>query len=84
MLYLRKNEKNIEVNKAAGNEKLPYFSLFIAPEKETQDKTWIEVGAFWKSRSGKGYTGNFSKGFEFDSSSIVPYKRSDKGQSNGD
>ena len=57
-LFLRKNDKNIEVNRTQGDERLPYFSLFIVPEE--QGKEWFELGAFWKSKSGKGYSGKFN------------------------
>ena len=39
----------------------PYFSLFVVPEKDSSGE-WEEIGAFWKAKSGKGYTGNFAKG----------------------
>ena len=56
-LYLRKNDNNIDINKSAGDDKLPYFSLFIVPEEK--EGAWVEIGAFWKSKSGKGYNGRF-------------------------
>ncbi len=84
MIYLRKNDKNIEVNKSTGTEKLPYFSLFVVPEKGAPDQTWVEVGAFWKARSGKGYSGQFHKDFEFSTADIKPFKGRTQGQTNGD
>lgn len=67
MLYLSKQEKNIEKNKENGNEKLPYFKLLDATEEigangeKTIDwKKAKEVAVFWKSKSGKGYSGKYS------------------------
>lgn len=60
MLYLRRNDKNIEVMKQRPDKNLPYFSLFQVPEKG-KDEKWIEIGAFWKAKTGNGYTGNFAK-----------------------
>lgn len=64
MLFLQKQDKNIEKNKENGNERLPYFRLVQAPEKEGGE--WIELGAFWKSKSGKGYSGNFAKNIKLE------------------
>jgi len=59
-IFLQKNEKNIEKNKAAGNEKLPYFTLKRIPEEgETE---WKEIAAFWKRE--KGYSGKLAEGVE--------------------
>lgn len=38
-------------NKALENSKLPYFRLSLAPSEEGGE--WVEVGAAWKSKSGK-------------------------------
>lgn len=61
--YLRKNEKNIEVNKVAGTERLPYFTLFEIVDSPIpgQDAKFREVAALWKSKSGKGYSGKTSE-----------------------
>lgn len=77
--YLRKNDKNIEINKTKGDDRLPYFSLFSVPEKEGGE--WLEIGAAWKSKSGKGYNVAFAKGFEFSTTDIKPYKKT---ETNGD
>lgn len=61
-LYLQKNEKGIEKNKELGEDKMPYFRLVIPPEKEGGE--WIDAGAFWKSKSGKGYNGRLSENVE--------------------
>lgn len=59
-LFLQKQDKNIEKNKAAGNEKLPYFRLVKPPEEgETE---WKEVAAFWKKE--KGYSGKLADNVE--------------------
>ena len=46
-LTLQRNAKALE----AGGEKHPYFRLVKAPEKD--GGTWIEIGACWRSKSGK-------------------------------
>jgi hypothetical protein len=61
-LFLQKQDKNIEKNKENGNDKLPYFRLTIPPENENGE--WIEVGAFWKAKSGKGYSGKLADNIE--------------------
>ena len=67
MLYLSKQEKNIEENKKNGNERLPYFRLLDATEEEVNGEKKIdwkkakEVAVFWKSKSGKGYSGKYSE-----------------------
>ncbi len=79
MLYLQKNEKNIEANKQLGQDKLPYFSLLVVPEDEQKKLNWdnkVEIGAFWKSKSGKGYIGRFAKGFEYSTVDIKDFKKS--------
>lgn len=58
-IFLQKKDKNIETNKANGNDRLPYFELVLPPEVEG-DK-WITIGALWKSKSGKGYSGKIDK-----------------------
>ncbi len=62
-LYLQKND-------LSKNAKLPYFTLKIVPEEGAKDQEWKEVGAFWKSKSGVGYTGVFSEGMVVDTSQI--------------
>lgn len=87
MLYLRKNEKNIEVNKTSGKN-LPYFSLLVVPSDENKKLDWdkaLEIGAFWKVKTGgNGYTGQFHKDFEFDASQIKPFKKSGEKQESND
>lgn len=57
-LFLQKQDKNIEKNKLAGNEKLPYFRLVVPPEEGQTE--WKEVAAFWKKE--KGYSGKIAEG----------------------
>ncbi len=61
-IFLQKNEKNIEKNKAAGNEKLPYFTLKRIPEEGEKETEWKEIGALWKGA--KGYSGKLAEGVE--------------------
>lgn len=50
-IFLRKND-------LSKNERLPYFTLFLLPPEDAAPGTeWPEIGALWKSKSGKGYTG---------------------------
>lgn len=67
-LYLSRLDKNIAVNKASGDERLPYFSLKIIPEQEGGE--WIELGACWKSKTGKGYNMKLQEGVEI----VLPKK----------
>ena len=66
-LYLQKND-------TSKNEKLPYFTLKLMPETE-DGKDFKEIGAFWKSKSGKGYSGGLSEGVVLDTTNLVPYKK---------
>jgi hypothetical protein len=70
-LYLQKND-------LTKNAKLPYFTLKIVPEEGAEDQEWKEVGVFWKSKSGVGYTGFFSEGMAVDTSKIKARPRADK------
>lgn len=58
-LYLQKND-------VSKNVKLPYFTLKVVPEEGAQDQEWKEVGAFWKAKSGVGYSGFFNEGVAID------------------
>lgn len=58
-LFLRKTEKE----KMELNPKLPYFRLVLIPEGE-DDGDWQEVAAFWKAKSGNGYSGKTADGVE--------------------
>lgn len=57
-LFLQKQEKNIEKNKAENSERLPYFRLVVPPEEGQTE--WKEVAAFWKGA--KGYSGKIVEG----------------------
>lgn len=83
MLYLKKNEDNIEVNQKTGKN-LPYFTLLDV--KETKESTpenrvldWKnakQIAAFWKVKSGKpGYTGRFQEGFEYNKEGIKTFTK---------
>lgn len=64
MIYLSKQDKNIEKNKELGTEKYPYFTLSLAPDKDKGETEWVELGAFWKkvAPSGKvGYSGKLNE-----------------------
>lgn len=68
MLYLSKQEKNIEKNAENGDNRLPYFKLLEAEEttdengeKKIDWKQAKELMVFWKSKSGKGYSGKYSE-----------------------
>jgi len=54
------------------NEKLPYFKMVLIPEKEGGE--WEELGAFWPSKNGTGYSGKLQDGVKLDTNSVVPYK----------
>src|SRR4051812_1522438 len=74
-LYLRKETKNIEENKIAGNDRLPYFRLVVIPEDARPDNIvpWPEVGALWKTKSGKGgYNMLLAPGVEIKFNPLTP------------
>lgn len=56
-LYLRKTDKD----KLEKNPKLPYFKLVLPPEGDGEGD-WEEVGAFWKAKTGNGYSGKTQEG----------------------
>lgn len=53
-LFLQKNTKRTEENKQ------PYFRLVVPPE--TDGGEWKDIGAFWKAKSGNGYSGKLNEG----------------------
>lgn len=53
-VYLQKNLKRTDTNNQ------PYFYLRLIPEQEGGD--WVNLGALWKSKSGKGYSGTLEEG----------------------
>lgn len=54
------------------NPNLPYFRLVQIPEVEGGD--WIDIGAFWKAKSGNGYSGKVNDGVVVDTSGVNPWK----------
>lgn len=67
-LFLQKND-------TSKNEKIPYFTLKIVPEEGAADQEWKEIGAFWKSKSGVGYTGVFSEGMVVDATNVKKFEK---------
>lgn len=57
-LFLQKTD----LEKREQNPKLPYFKLVIPPEEDGGE--WKDVGAFWKAKSGNGYSGQLDDGLE--------------------
>lgn len=55
-------------NDRAKNDKLPYFRLVLIPEEEGGE--WINLGAFWKAKSGNGYTGKTEEGVVIDATAV--------------
>lgn len=90
MIFLSKNEKNIESNKQLGQEKFPYFTLKIVNEIEVNGEKKLDwqnakdICAFWKTKSGKGYNGKWANGFEFNTDGIIPYKKPAEGVKTSD
>lgn len=67
-LYLQKND-------LSKNPKAPYFNLKVVPDDADQgDKEWKEIGAFWKAKSGVGYSGQFNDGVEVDLTNLKKYE----------
>lgn len=69
-LYLHKND-------LSKNDKLPYFTLKLVPSEDDKDADWIELGAFWKSKNGIGYSGVLNDGIKVDTTNYVPRKKSE-------
>lgn len=67
-LFLQKND-------TSKNEKIPYFTLKLVPEEGDKDQEWQEIGAFWKAKSGFGYSGVVNEGVVIDASKVVPFKK---------
>lgn len=68
IIWLNKNEKNIQANKDMGFDKLPYFSLSM---KEDDSEEWKQVASFWKKE--KGYSCKLADGVKIDMSGYKPY-----------
>lgn len=58
MVILQKTPKE----KMEENPKLPYFRMVLPPKEEGGE--WIDIGAFWKAKSGNGYSGKISDNAE--------------------
>lgn len=65
------------------NDKLPYFKLSIPPTEEGGE--WIDVAAFWKAKSGNGYSGKTSEGIviTFDPAERAQWKRNREASQGG-
>lgn len=72
-LYLRKND-------LSKNEKLPYFTLCVIPEEGADDAEWEEIAAFWKAKSGVGYSGIATEGLVIDTSKMKRFEKKQKGE----
>lgn len=66
-LYLQKND-------TTKNEKIPYFTLKLVPDEGAEDQEWKEVGAFWKAKSGVGYTGILNEGAKLDTANMKVFE----------
>lgn len=58
-------------NQVEPGSKRPYFTLKLITE---EGEDWKEIGAFWKAKSGKGYSGFLVDNVELDTSNFVSYK----------
>ncbi len=69
-LFLRKND-------LSENPKRPYFTLFqiIDSAEEGGEAEFKEIGAFWKAKTGTGYSGQFSEGVDVDTSQMKDWKK---------
>ena len=67
-LYLQKND-------TTKNDKIPYFTLKVVPEEGAGDQEWKEIGAFWKAKSGVGYTGILNEGAILDITNIKKFEK---------
>lgn len=62
-------------NDTTDNDKLPYFSIKLVPPEGSDD--WKEIGALWKAKSGKGYSGFLNEGVTIDVSGMKEWKKKD-------
>lgn len=69
-IYLQKDIEAIEKNKQLGTEKYPIMRLSMITEDA--EPRFIEIAAFWKSKSGKGLNGKWSDKYE------VTFKRKEQ------
>ena len=64
-IFLKKND-------TSKSDKIPYFTLTVPPEQEGGD--WKDIGAFWKSKSGNGYSGILDENVRLDISAVLSWK----------
>ena len=62
-LYLQKNES------ATPENKQPVLRLSVVDD----DGNFTEIGALWKAKSGKGFSGKVKDGVKIDVSGVEPY-----------
>lgn len=70
-LYLQKND-------TSKNEKIPYFTLKLVPDDDAEDQEWKEIGAFWKAKSGVGYSGIATEGLVIDVTNLKKFEKKSK------
>lgn len=62
-IFLQKDEQAIKKNTELGQDKYPIMRLSMITEDA--EPRFIEIAAFWKSKSGKGLNGKWSDKYEF-------------------
>lgn len=62
-IFLSKDEQAIKKNTELGQDKFPIMRLSMITEDA--EPRFIEIAAFWKSKSGKGLNGKWSDKYEF-------------------
>lgn len=62
-IFLSKDEQAIKKNTELGLDKYPIMRLSMITEDA--EPRFIEIAAFWKSKSGKGLNGKWSDKYEF-------------------
>lgn len=62
-IFLSKDEQAIKKNTELGQDKFPIMRLSMITEDA--EPRFIEIAAFWKSKSGNGLNGRWSDKYEF-------------------
>ena len=54
-IYIEENRNRLK------NDRQPTHNIKLIPEDGAEDKEWIYIGALWASKSGGGWSGQFSE-----------------------
>lgn len=64
-VFLKKND-------TSKSDKIPYFTMSVPPEDGNGE--WKDIGAFWKAKSGNGYSGVLDPNVRLDVNAVLTWR----------